>query len=461
MRRAERFGHWICGALACLGCGRTTADAASSGDGPAAECGVETDGCSGATLKGLHIAASAEVALRDVAVAGDGRVAIGGFYRGELDFGGDSVALPQTDNNDGFIAVFDDQARALWAKPFPGAGAQGITGVAFAGDGDLVAQGFSDPRAAPLSSEPSGGAFAIRFDGHGDVTLRRGFAGDQTVAGKVAADSEQAQILVGNFTGQLDFSGLQASLPPYVIRLKPDSSVDWIKQLPVPGASAAVDGLVVKVDAKDAIVVSGDLLDDASSFLVKLQPPDDEPVYSQHFSGSGPVHAYAVAVDQQGAAVVAGAFTGELDIGGESVAQTSMSSSDAWVAKFAEDGRLEWVKTYHGLDRRDGAKATAVAVDATGNVWFAGTAAAVYIDDELVAPTGSSAEVAFVVKLRPNGDKLWVRFADAELATFYGLDVGLSGTAWAGGAFSASLGLNGKQVLAEGTQDGFLLSLMP
>ncbi len=108
--------------------------------------------------------------------------------------------------------------------------------------------------------------------------------------------------------------------------------------------------------------------------------------------------ARGAAVDAKGNVVVAGVFHGTIDFGGAKL--TSAGESDIFVAKLDTSGKHVWSKRFGGKGKDDVA---GVAIDAVGDVWFAGaTSKALDFGDKKPEPGGG----AFVAKLDALGKKL-------------------------------------------------------
>ena len=458
--------------MLCLGCGRTTLNAAGVADTASNDCDTGS-GCAGGAerlIHGQHFASTGEVSVRDLSAGRDGRVGIGGYYKGSLRSGGAQLSLADAATEDGFVAVYDTSGHEQWSLPLPGFGSQGVTGVAFAPNGDLAAQAFSDPKRDALLGSASGTAFVIRFDTAGEVSVRKGFSGARTFAAKVAVDSTGAWIAVGSFTGQFDFYGLRPTLPPYVVKLDADGNVIWIRDLSevwagnaalgADAAGLALENLSVAVDPDDAISISGDVqLDQHSAFLAKLEP-DGAVRYTATFGGNAVVRVNGVAVAGDGSAIVGGDFFGDWQLGTERlVTDPNGAASDAWVAKLSPAGALVWVKTFSGNGVGRGAVVTAIAADRRGNVVVAGTADSIVIEDETLTQRDASSQVAFVAELSPSGDKSWVYRANCRSAHFFALAIDAHSKVWAGGEFDTELDFGSTPTAALGHPDGFLLQL--
>lgn len=430
-------------------------------------CGGRTlpDQTSVPTVGGLQLSATDTISIRDVAVSDDGRVAIVGFYNGRADLSALGAELPPSTSDDGFIAVLDEHARALWTEPLPGTGAQGFTGVAFTPTGDVVAQGSGDNQHEGATAQyPDGTAWLMRFDRQGAVRLRKGFSGDRTQPTRVAADSQNALIAVGNFNGQLDFYGPQTSAPPYLLKLDASGNLAWLQHVPTEGDARGVSRLAVAAAADDSLFVSGRGEDDYAYGFVSKWTSAGEQLWSRSFRegpSGGSVAVSDLAVDHAGNAIIAGDYSGDVVTDGGGLPPTATEREAMWLAKLSPDGGVLWMRSLPGVDILDPRAPCAVAVDAQDRIWLAGTASELDFAGKQLEPRQLPSGVAFVLEITADGDELAAHTSDAEAMTFYGLAVAPSGTVWAGGDFVETAELSGKRVTVNHGLNAFLFSLAP
>ncbi len=132
-------------------------------------------------------------------------------------------------------------------------------------------------------------------------------------------------------------------------------------------------------------------------------------VWSQQFGDDSWASSSSVAVDASGNVFLAGAFSGTVDFGGESLA--SRGGEDIFVAKFDTDGRHLW-SLQIGDSCFTGAQS--VAVDESGNVFLAGS-----FGGKLDLGGGSLVSAGgydiFLAKFDVNGSHVWSRrFGDSD-----------------------------------------------
>lgn len=149
-------------------------------------------------------------------------------------------------------------------------------------------------------------------------------------------------------------------------------------------------------------------------------------VWTHQFASDEEERATAVAVDASDDSIIVAGYTEDL------IRETIVTSTDAFVRKLSSDGNEVWT---HQFGSRSLNEATAVAVDASGNVLVTGHAQGTFGE---YVPMGD--RDAFVMKSDPNGSRLWTH----EFGTAVSDQTGGIATDAAGG------------VIVAGTTDGVL-----
>ncbi len=162
--------------------------------------------------------------------------------------------------------------------------------------------------------------------------------------------------------------------------------------------------------------------------------------WSYSFGGPGVNTAYDVVIDGSGNVVIAGTFTGTMNLGGGPL--TSAGVFDVFVAKFDQTGAYQWSKRF-GSTGSDGA--SGVAVDGAGNVTLTGRfQGSVSFGGAALASRGG--DDIFVARFDAAGNHLWSRgygttrddeglgvatdaFGDAIVTGHYGLAIDFGGGA--------------------------------
>ena len=293
----------------------------------------------------------------------------------------------------------------------------------------------------------------------------------QQKSSSVATDASGSVIVAGGFIGAMDFGGTTAPLtsmggvnifcakldaagsPLWALRFGED--VIWIE------ADAATDAtgnvLLAGHFSGTLDIGGGPPLTSAGAtdaFVAKLDA-NGTPVWSRRFGGQGSEFVYAVAVDPTGNILLAGNFTGTVDFGSGSPL-TSAGPSDVFVAKLDASGAPIWARS-----SGDAQGSTALAVGADGSVVLAGYFSGTVNFGGGPALTSAGATDVFVVKLDPDGTPVWARrFGDEQLQISSGVATDASGAAVVAGYFNGTVDFgSGPPLESAGQGDVFVTKL--
>ena len=400
--------------------------------------------------------------LSAVAVAPDGRVAIGGYYKGTLELGS-SEPLSMATDHDGFAAVLDATGTIAWAHAFPGIGAQEVSGLAFLPNGSLLVQAADDPTATSDTQSPSGAGFLAALDRNGQPLFSHAISSGNVEPGNVVVGSDGNAIVCGTFAGSLEYQGLHLTRQDgcvYVLELSPSGAGISARAL---SAVECVAPPTIALDRRGNLFIEGRQSDvKTESGVVKAFDSSGASVFERVFQGNPYAYAQGLTLDRAGGVLVDGAFTGTLDLGAgkwHSGPQIGGAFNyDGWVAKFSGAGALEWAHQYANQGSQIGVSATVAVADRSGNFILGIAAGAALIEGEHSAPTTSAS--LSVLKLRPNGSKVWLQ--SLVSSTFdvepTGIASDANGNIWVVGDGGLALG-NG----AVGSElfGAFLLELAP
>ena len=264
------------------------------GGGPLASAGgldifVAKLASDGTSAWSRRLGDSAPQQAQGLAVDPAGNLILSGVFSGNIDFG--VTKLTGAGGTDIFVAKLDPDGTPIWAKQFGDDKNQQNAVVAVDGSGNiLVSGGFEgsiDLGAGPMVSAGSSDVFVAKLDPNGKHLWSKRFGDTQEQVGlSITFDSQNNVLLAGSFVGALDFGG---------------------------GPLASAGGHDV--------------------FLAKLDTLGDH-VWSKRFGDGAEQYVSAVASDSTGAVLLAGYFTGALDLGGGPM-QAKSAFADGFVAKFS------------------------------------------------------------------------------------------------------------------------------
>jgi len=165
----------------------------------------------------------------------------------------------------------------------------------------------------------------------------------------------------------------------------------------------------------------------------------------------------SIAADGAGNIFLGGAHSGQIDFGDGPLSHSG--GSDAFVAKYADDGTYLWSKTFTGDDKQN---ATAVEVDGAGNLVVMGTfIGSIDIDGEILTnPAGIG---LYLAKFDTCGHLVWAQGFEGHLEGIEG-DMALDGEGnivVTGGFYNGGINLGGESFPGEGGSDIFVAKYDP
>ena len=178
--------------------------------------------------------------------------------------------------------------------------------------------------------------------------------------------------------------------------------------------------------------------------------------WSRSDGGANDQFAHDIVADSAGNLIIAGIFTGSIDLGGGVL--TSAGGIDIYLAKMDPDGNHVWSKRFGDVENQYG---QCVAVDDDDNIILASNiyGSANFGGGNLVSLGESEIILA---KFDPDGVHLWSqRFGDVNHEEAYGLGTDQDGNLILAGKFRGALDVGGGDMISAGGYDMFLAKLDP
>lgn len=287
-----------------------------------------------------------------------------GQFQGAVDFGG--RMLQSTNATAIFILKLDPDGGVVWAQKIDG-GPFGTEGrfdgaIAVRGDSVVVVGSFFRPMTVGAITQDSMGAFddvfVVKFSSvDGQPVWVKRFGGTSNDFGYgVAIDSAENIVVVGNYSGTVDFGGGPRSSTEgksFLLKLTPEGT--HLLSRPLGGAQvSSFHTFAVKVDASDNIATLTQFTGTSdmgcvnrlasagavSNILFTKFTQAGACVWNQGFAGGGNNQsATALDVNSAGDLVITGSFCGTISLGGDFLSSASeCPASDMFAARYASDG---------------------------------------------------------------------------------------------------------------------------
>jgi hypothetical protein len=236
---------------------------------------------------------------------------------------------------------------------------------------------------------------------------------------------------------------LLGTIDALAMKLNSSGTITWTKNFGGVGASANTQG--VAVDSSGYVYLSGDFMTanlttpaltkmGAQDGLVLKLDSSGTTTWAKSFSGSGAsITARGLALDSSGNTYFSGYFeSGALT----TPALSLIGTKDALAIKLDSNGTTTWAKSFGGA----GAATTGrgIAVDSSGNIYFAGFFQTASMTTPALALTGT--QDAFALKLNSSGAATWAKNFSGSGATATANSIALDsvGNVYLGGYFQGS-----------------------
>jgi hypothetical protein len=408
----------------------------------------------------------------DVAVDASGNIFAIGVFTGSVDFGGGAVMADGFD--DVFVLKLDPTGAFVWLKRFGDAEYQFGQSIAVDAAGNALIAGYFtgsiDFGGGALTAGGNEDIFLAKLDPAGGHvwSKRYGDASDQNAL-SVAVDSAGSAVVVGYFNGAVDFGGgalTSAGLGDiFVAKLSAAGGHVWSKRygdaMNQFGAGVAVDGadnILLAGSFSGSVDMGGGPLTSIGSEDVLVAKLDSAGgyVWSSRHGDSSEQNGVGVATDSQGNVFVTGHFKGQLGFGGPVL--SAGAAEDIYIAKLTGGGAHVWSKDFGDAGSQQFGQA--VAVDGEDNIVLTG-----YFSGSATFGGGAVTSVdgrdIFAVKLDPAGGHLWnKRFGDMGHQFGQTVAVDALGNIVLGGYFAGTVDFGGGPVTVA-SDTAYVAKLLP
>ncbi|HEU5056239.1 MAG TPA: hypothetical protein VFU21_06930 [Kofleriaceae bacterium] len=310
------------------------------------------------------LAGGGRATVRALAALPDGSALAAGSFDGELAAGG-AAPVRAAGGDDGFAILLSPAGEPRWSVTLAGSAGDELAAAAASARGEVAVAGFADGRAALGRAEVAGqghpAAVIARLDpaSGAPVWVRAIPASGYSVAAAIAW-AEGDVVAAGYYGGTLDPSGAAlhggGALDLWVARLSgADGSVRWLHRGGGPGTDSAH---AIAVADDGALLVAGAftrwadlgsthltaLDEDGDPFLARVGAAGFE--WARAFTSEGTAVARAIAPLAGGRVAVAIEFDGQLAAGYDRA--ESAGATDVCVVAFEREGAVAWARRLGG-----------------------------------------------------------------------------------------------------------------
>ena len=364
-----------------------------------------------------------------------------------------------------------------WVINFGGSSNDNVRDIALDSDGNIVIVGsYSNSinfGGANLTSSGGSDIYLAKFTAEGEHVWSTDLGSVANDSGQnLVIDSAGNVILVAGFTGTVnlgDCGTYTSNGQNDIIVVQFDSDTadcQWVQHF---GGTANDLGYALALDSDNNLILAGffsgemDIGEDhltsqglADIFLAKLDASDNgNPQWANNFGSNRYDVAYNVCVDSENNIIVTGMFQETMTFDGGEISLTSQGKSDIFVAQFDSNGNAIWASQF-GSSRSDYGRG--LYIDSNDDIYLTG-----YFQqqinfgedgDELQASDGYD---IYIAKLNRNGHHIWSRtFAGTDADQGHAINVTTDGTLVLSGFFSGQINFGGQDLLSAGEYDGFL-----
>jgi hypothetical protein len=357
-----------------------------------------------------------------VAAAPDGSTYVGGWFSGSsFSLGG--YTLTNAGNWEGFLAKFDNAGNVQWAVKVGGSQDDIVTGVSTDASGNVFITGYFYSSSVSfgsitLNNGGSSDAFLAKFDPQGNALWAKKIGGTGMDVGRaVAADKYGNAYVCGHFSGSLSIGTTSLSssgnTDVFIARYDAAGNPLWAKKA---GGSKMDHVYAIAVHDSVYVGITGAFMSPSMSFgtvslsntgsnvfdcYAAVYKTDGNLVWAKRAGGPTDDFGRGIAFDDAGNSYVTGDFySASFSFGNHTLLNTDTLAmfTDIFVACFNHAGNEIWMKSAIGYYPET---SVSVDVDPAGAVYITGSyeSMTVLFDSRSVTNTGVTD--CFIAKITP------------------------------------------------------------
>ena len=289
-------------------------------------------------------------------------------------------------SSDGIVIKLDASGNEVWQKYYGDDETEEIYDIIETSDNHYVFAGHSDSyNYAPDMND----AWAVKLDANGEEVWNVVFGTEETIeeAKSIVETPDGGFLMVGTTIGVEDGSVSNV----FIVKITKDGKEEWKKtyggELNEQGTSvvATEDGYMILGNSETFGEGRWDM------WVLKIDKEGNK-VWDAAFGGKNNEMANKIIASKDGGFLLAGYSY-----------SFAVASLDAWVVKISADGKKQWAQNFGGLSTDE---AFGLAELGDGSIVMGGYTD-VYEPNEDFENISKDAHNILVVKMKPNGEKLW------------------------------------------------------
>ncbi|MBI3510187.1 MAG: T9SS type A sorting domain-containing protein [Bacteroidetes bacterium] len=399
----------------------------------------------------------------------------GEFQSPILTFG--SVNLVNTGAWDIFIAKYDPNGNVLWAKRAGGGSGDEAFSICADQNGNIFITGTYSSSSITFGSTTitnAGGydIFIAKYDANGNALWAKSEGGTGTDVGYgVSADATGNVYLTGYFFSPTMTIGTTlltnaGSSDIFIAKYDPNGNALWAKSC---GSTGGDEGVSVVADHSGNAVLSGfffgpsisigtNTLTNAGSYDIFIAKYDanGNVLWANGAGGTGDDEGYSLCADANSNVFLTGYFQSNSIVFGTNTLTNPGVSNDAFLVKYDPNGNAVWSKNATGIND----KGYSVSADASGSVYMSGEfVLSVTFGSTTLSMPSNFTEPMFLARFDPNGNLLCAEALSSGGDDQNGIAADSFGNVYIGGDFYVSPFVIGSDTLTSagaGDEDVFV-----
>jgi gliding motility-associated-like protein len=289
-----------------------------------------------------------------------------------------------------FIAKFDLNGKAIWAKKAGGNDNDRAKSIAASSDGNIYVTGFFCSLNLILGKDTlikkgSADAFVAKFDSSGNVIWAK--SAKYSNGNSIATDRNNNAYVIGYFYdstvtfGKYILTNASIGLDIFTVKYNPAGNVIWAKSA---GGDDVDDGLAITTDKFSNIYIGGYFLSpkitfgnkkynnqgNRNLFLVKYDSMGNI-IWVNTTGGRNDAATYGITTDTTGNIYITGYFTSPIiKFGNFTLTNYSLlSRQDLFVTKYDSSGNIKWAISAYGKGTE---QSNSINIDLFQNIYITG-----------------------------------------------------------------------------------------